>query len=211
MYGSAQAVQCFEFLYPFFSTTFSIFTDLTGTAKGNIIELAVSLVNDIVNIQIASIINSSSLGDLTIAYYRGAASLSFICPNYSPSSIGGTGFGRNPKMIRVDLIGCLDSQAIRNLLTLRTPKDLFGRIRWAFKIISLTRAEVRNTTRTVAAFAFPDFIGEDPLFEDDLLYFGNGWPRVNQGRLPCVGIIIVLNLETGGLAAQNVNFLASCE
>jgi len=39
------------------------------------------------------------------------------------------------------------------------------------------------------------------------LVFTNGWPRVNQGDLPCVGLIFVANLEDGGFAATNADFL----
>jgi hypothetical protein len=131
-----------------------------------------------------------------------------VCPNYSPSTIGGTGFGRNPSVIKVGVIGCFDSQAIRNLATLSKPKNLAAGIRLVNKLISLSQAAARN--QSVAAVAVPDFIDEDFIFGGDLLYFANGWPRVNQGRLPCVGLVIVINLETGSFGAANVNMLASC-
>jgi hypothetical protein len=207
MYASTQSAQ-FAAFYSFFSTTFSIFTDLSGTARANIIELAVSLVNDIVNITAANIINSANTGNLAIDYCQGSASLSFVCPNYSPSTIGGTGFGRNPSVIKVGVIGCFDSQAIRNLATLSKPKNLAAGIRLVNKLISLTQAAARN--QSVAAVEVPDSIDEDFIFGGDLLYFDNGWPRVNQGRLPCVGLVIVINLETGSFGAANVNMLGSC-
>jgi hypothetical protein len=111
-------------------------------------------------------------------------------------------------MIKVGLIGCVDSQAIRNLATLSKPKDLAAGIRLFNKITSLASALQRD--QSVAAVEVPDFIEEDFIFGGDLLYFGDGWPRVNQGRLPCVGLVIVMNMETGSFAASNVNLLASC-
>lgn len=203
MYASTQPV-----FYSFFSTAFSVLTDLAGAARGNIIELAVSLTNNIVNITIANIINSSNSGDLTIDYILGSSSLAFVCPNYAPSTIGGSGFGVNPNVIKVALIGCFNSEAIRNLLTLSRPKDLAAAIRLANKLISLAEAAARNSG--VAAVEVPDFIDEDFLLGGERLNFLAGWPRVNQGRLPCVGVVIVLNLETGSIAAQNSNFLSRC-
>ena len=64
--------------------------------------------------------------------------------------------------------------------------------------------------QSVAAIAVPDFVDEDFIFGGDRLYFGVGWPRVNQGRLPCVGVVIVMNFQTGAIGALNVNLLASC-
>lgn len=203
MYASTQPV-----FFSFFSFAFSTLTDLSGTARANIIELAASLINDIVNISIANIINSSSSGDLTIDYILGSSSLAFVCPDYAPSTIGGSGFGLNPNVIKVALIGCFDSQAIRNLLTLSKPRDLAAAIRLANKLMSLAEAAARGSN--VAAVEVPDFIDEDFIFGGERLNFLAGWPRVNQGRLPCVGVVIVLNLDTGSIVAQASNFLGRC-
>ena len=203
MYASTQPV-----FFTFFSFTFSTLTDLAGTARGNIIELSASLINNIVNISIANIINSSSSGDLTIDFILGSSSLAFVCPDYAPSTISGSGFGLSPNVIKVALIGCFNSQAIRNLLTLSKPNDWAAAIRLANKIISLAEAAARSSS--VAAVEVPDFIDEDFIFGGERLNFLDGWPRVNQGRLPCVGVVIVINLDTGSIAAQTSNFLGRC-
>jgi hypothetical protein len=38
----------------------------------------------------------------------------------------------------------------------------------------------------------------------------NGWPRVNLGRTPCAGTIILFNLSTGSFWSENSNFLPDC-
>jgi hypothetical protein len=63
----------------------------------------------------------------------------------------------------------------------------------------------------MAAVVTPDFIGDDDFgIGNDMMYFAAGFPRVNQGRLPCVGAAIVMNTSVGGLGAINFNVLGSC-
>lgn len=205
MYAATRPVQFLSF----FSTAFSIFTDLSGFARANIIELSITLANSLLNIEIANAINRNAPPAFGLDYCLGSASFSFVCPNYSPSTIGGFGFGRDPSAVKVAIIGCIDSYLLRNLITLRVPKSLDAFIRLSFKIISIAKSLQQDGG--VAAVVVPDFIDEDFLgLTTDLMYFNSGFPRVNQGRLPCVGTVIVMNTRVGGLAALNVNLLAQC-
>lgn len=205
MYASTEPAQFADFFF----TSFGIITDLAGTAKTNIVELSISLANSILNIELANYVNRSGGGGLGIDYCQGSASLSFICPNYSPSTIGGWGFGFDPAAIRVVLIGCVNSSAIANLMTLSVPNSIAAAINLMNTIVST--AQDLATNGSVAAVVVPDSIQEDWFNPDGyMLYFGNGFPRVNQGRLPCVGTVIVMNMQAGGMAAVNANFLASC-
>jgi hypothetical protein len=63
---------------------------------------------------------------------------------------------------------------------------------------------------SIAALATPDLLREG-LFGGSQMVFRNGWPRVNQGRLPCTGVVVTFNLETGAYHAVNSNILPSCE
>jgi len=204
MYAGAQPVQ----LYPFAAFAFSIFTDLSGTARANIIELTVTLVNSLVNIMAADVINQNSPGGLSIDVCLASSSVAYVCPNYRPSIVTGSGFGRNAGAVKVALVGCIGGDLIRNLMTLRQPRDIAAGIRLINKVVSITNSLQQDGG--VGAVVTPDFIDEDELFGGDRLYFANGWPRVNQGRLPCVGIVIVMNQTTGGIAALNLNFLGQC-
>lgn len=205
MYAGTQPVQFFSF----FSTMFSILTDLSGTARGNIIELSIQLANCLLNIELANAINRNSPGGLALDYCLASASFAFVCPNYMPTRIGGSGFGRDAAAMRVGLVGCLNSNLLRNLITLSVPSDLAARIRLGNKMISIISALAQNAA--VAAVVVPDFIAEDDVgLGSDMLFFGNGWPDVNASRLPCVGVVIVMNTRTGGLAALNLNFLPQC-
>ena len=192
----------------FFSNLFSIFTDLKGYALGNIIELAISLANDMVNIALANAVNAASDGGLEIDYVVAGGQLSFACPRWQNTYVEGTGFSTDIANNDVAVIGCINSYALRNLLTLKPAKDLAAAIRLFNKIKSLAEAAGRD--QSIAAIEQPDFMREG-LFGGSQMVFQLGWPRVNQGRLPCVGIVIAFNIETGEFRAVNVNMLPECQ
>jgi hypothetical protein len=108
------------------------------------------------------------------------------------------------------VFGCINSYALRNLLTLKAPayKDYAAAMRLISKILSLNEAAGRD--QSIATVEFPDFL-QPGLFEGTQMVFQDGWKRVNQGRLPCVGIVIVINLEAGEFRAVNMNMLAECQ
>lgn len=191
-----------------FSNLFSIFTDLAGTAKGNIMELAISLANDLVNMALANAINEHSDGGLAVDFVAAGGQFSFVCPNWLNTYVEATGLSSDLQKNSVAVIGCLNSYALRSLLTLKPSKDLAGSIRLFFKIKGLVEAMGRD--QSIAANASPDELREG-LFGGAQMVFKPGWPRVNQGRLPCVGIVIVFNLESGSFHAVNANMLPSCE
>lgn len=203
-YQGTQPVQ----VYSFAAFAFSIFTDLSGTARANIIELTVTLVNSLINIMAADAINASGGGGVSIDMCLASSSVAYVCPNYRPSIVTGSGFGRDASAVRVTLIGCVGGDLIRNLMTLRQPRDIAAGIRLINKVVSIGNSLQQEGG--VGAVLRPDFIDEDDLFGGDRLYFANGWPRVNQGRLPCVGIVIVTNTGNGGVSALNLNFLGQC-
>lgn len=191
-----------------FSNVFSVFTDLKGTALGSIIELATSLANDLINIGIANLINSQSTGEMAVDFVSAGGQFSFACPNWQNTYVEGTGFSPVLEKNSVAVIGCLNSQLVRNLVTLKAAKDLAAEIRLFFKIKSI--AEAMGRDQSIAANAEPDQL-RDGLLDGTDMVFSPGWPRVNQGRLPCVGIVIVFNFESGAFQAVNVNMLPSCQ
>lgn len=204
MYAGAKPVQ-----YSFFSTMFGILTDLSGTARGNIIELVITLTNSLINITAANVINQNNPGSLSLDYCLASSSLAYVCPNYMPTRIGGSGFGRDASAMKVALVGCVGGDLLRNLMTLRYPTNLAAGIRLINKVISISNSLQQQGG--VGAVVVPDYIADDDMgLSNDMLYFSKGWPRVNQGRLPCVGIVIVMNTRTGGLVAVNLDFLGQC-
>ena len=142
--------------------------------------------------------------------YLGASSSQVnVCPNYHNTFIGGRGLTANPQKIKVLLIGCLNSPAITNLLLLRPGqvRDVKAGLMLIHKIISNVRSLWNSQ---VAAVVHPaDYVLTDYLW-DYTVYYVNGWPRVNQGQLPCVGTIVVFNIEDATFAAANSNFLPHC-
>ncbi len=206
MYAGTQRTQLLDFT----STMFSILTNLSSAALGNIIELSITLANSILNIELNNYINQGSASNFGIDYCLASSSLVFVCPNYIPSRIGGFGFGRDPGAIQVILVGCVDANLLKNLLRLRQPNDLGAGIRLGFSLLSIGRSLIRP--QGPVAIVTPDSIRDDEIFGDsqDMLYFANGFPRVNQGRLPCVGVVIVINNREGGVASVVLNFLGQC-
>ena len=195
-------------LLDFFFTAFSIFTDLRGAALKNIITLSISLANDLLNLEAAKIINAQSTGVLLIDFIQASSSLSFACPNYSPTTVDGTDFSQDPSRMKVALLGCINSSLIASLATLKVPKDLAAAIRLIGKITGIVKDLGRN--EGPAALAIPDVV-QPGIFDPDLeLVFNNGWPRVNQGSIPCVGLVIVFNLDDGSFAATNIDVLGVC-
>ncbi len=206
MYAGTQRTQFLDF----FGTTFSIFTSLSGAALGNIIELSITLANSILNIELNNYINQGSASNFGIDYCLASSSLVFVCPNYIPTRIGGYGFGRDAGAIQVILVGCVDAGLLKSLLTLKAPNDAAAGIRFGFKLRSIAKSLSRGGGSV--AVVTPDSIRDDEIFGDsqDMLYFASGWPRVNQGSLPCVGVVVVMNTTLGGVTSVNLNFLGVC-
>ncbi len=205
MYASTEPTQFADFFF----TSFQIMTDLAGIAKTNIYELSISLANDIINLELADYVNRNAVSRIGIDYCQGSASMSFICPNYSPSTIGGSGFGADPSAVQVILVGCVNSTALANALTLSMPKNIAQAITLMNTVVS-TVQDLATNKGVLTAVVKPDSIEEDWFGGDRMLYFDNGFPRINAGRLPCVGTVIVMNPKAGGMGAANANFLASC-
>jgi len=199
-------------LIDFFSTMFSLITDFEGFCKGNIIEGGASLANDIVNIEVANLINAFSSGGLQIDFVQASSSVAFVCPNFMPTTIDGTGFSQTPGNNQVLLIGCFDSQLLRNLLTLKFKPnmDYAAKIRLIFKLRSIGKGVLKGVQDSMFALVAADIV-QPGIFDPELeLVFSSGWPRTNLSRLPCVGVVTVFNLETGDFQALNLDFLPNC-
>ena len=166
------------------------------------------MANDLVNIALANAVNAASDAGLEIDYVVAGGQLSFACPRWQNTYVEGTGFSTDAASNEVAVIGCLDSYLLRNLLTLKPAKDLRARIRLRNKIKSIVEAVDRD--QSIAAIEQPDFMREG-LFEGTQMVFQLGWPRVNQGRIPCVGVVIAFNGDTGEFRAVNMNMLPECK
>ncbi|MDX2151370.1 MAG: hypothetical protein SFV54_11605 [Bryobacteraceae bacterium] len=192
----------------FMSTLFSVFTKLDKAAMGNIVELGISMVNNLVNIMLKDYINSIAPGGLAIDFVSAGGQFSFVCPNYMNTYVEGTGFSPQVNMNSMVIIGCVNSNLLKNLLTLSAPSDYAGAIRLFFKAKSI--AEALGQPLGWAATQQPDAIREG-LFGGSQLVWSQGWPRVNMGKIPCVGVVVVFNFETGAFQAVNANMLGECK
>jgi hypothetical protein len=205
-----------------FGLLFSIFTDLDGLAYENIRALAASLANDLINIAAANIINALDVGTINVDFISAGGQFSFACPRWLNTYIEGEGFSPKLEKNNVSLIGCMNSELLMNLVNLREEikdaheafrhhRDVAPGIRLGFKIRSIVHQleEGSEDDFSFAADAAPNSL-QDGLLEGTDLVFACGWPRVNQAELPCVGIVVVFNFETGAFRAVNVNFLHDC-
>jgi hypothetical protein len=190
-----------------FSNLLSIFTDLKGYAKANIIESGISLANSLVNIALANAVNAFAPGDLAIDFVAAGGQFSFVCPDWMNTYVEGSGFSSNVASNSVAVIGCINSYALRNMLTLSKPKDLAAALRLQFKIKAL--ADAAGKSQSIASLEYPNEMREG-LFGGSQMLFNMGWDKVVQGRLPCVGIVIAFNLESGSFHAVNANMLPAC-
>jgi hypothetical protein len=192
-----------------YSELFSVFTDFSTYARAQCIELGISLANSLVNIALANALNELSPGGLAVDFAAGGSQFSFICPRYPNSYVEGRGFSSNLEDNSVAVIGCLNSNALRTMLTMSPVKDMAAAIRLMFDIKSL--ADAFSGDAGIAANAEPDFLRDGFFSGGTQMVFRQGWPKVNQGRIPCVGVIIAFNLESGSFHSANANMLPACE
>jgi hypothetical protein len=199
--------------YDLISLLFDLVTDEVGASKGNIIELGASLANDLINQQAANIINSFSSGGLQVDFVQASSSIAFVCPNYIPTTVDGTGFSMTPGNNGVMLIGCFDSQLLRSLLTLKYKPnmDLAAKIRLIKKLFSIGKGVLKGVQNSSLGLITADIV-QPGIFEGELeLVFSSGWPRTNLSRIICVGVVTVFNLDTGDFQAVNLDFIPTCQ
>ena len=200
----------FELYWNMLNEGFPLLTDYGGTTEANCIELGISLANNILNIALANVLNAISPGGVAIDFVAAGSDFSFACPLYPNTYVEGTGFSPELANNEIAVIGCINSNALRTLLTMNTsPEDLAADIRLDFDIMSLASAAANY--QDAAAIVQPDEMRPGIFNHGSQMVFRNGWPPVNQGRIPCVGVVIAINVETGGFHAVNTNIVPSCQ
>jgi hypothetical protein len=205
--ASLTAESTYDDLKYFVDQAVAIFKNMSGYAAENIVELVASLANDLVNIAINNLINADAPPGIAIDYIAAGSDFSFACPNYPSTYVDGEGFADLLANNKIMVIGCINSEALRSLLSLKPGKDPKA----INKLIDDIGKIVENLGLTkIAARPDPDELREG-LFGGTQMVFYPGWPRVNQGRLPCVGIVIVYNKAAGTYYSMNINMLASCQ
>lgn len=208
MYAQTRPVQWATY-FTMWSSVFSMVTDLKGAARTNIAELSLSLVSTLINIQAAEVVNRTPPGAFFIDYVYASSSTAAMCPNYRPTRIIGTGLGDDPNAYRVVVVGCISSDVLSKLITQTWPKDVNAYIRLANKVVSIGYS--LSNQGGVASVQTPSAIMYDDIgFDEYMLYFPSGWPRVNQSRLPCSGLVVVMDLVRGGMQAFTPMALPSC-
>jgi hypothetical protein len=90
-------------------------------------------------------------------------------------------------------------------------KDFKSKVKFTKTLYKTAKDAVTNGTDSLFALVQPDIV-QPGLFDPDLeLVFSSGWPRTNLSRLPCVGIITVINIDTWDLQATNLDFIPTCQ
>jgi len=210
---------CDDDCWRLITTLFSGMTDTSGYLKSNIAQAGTSLANSMVGIILADLINRFAPPGVTIDVVVGSASLDVCCGDYPNSFVAGDGFVLNNRdRNSVTLLGCIDDSLVRALYRLNpNPMDLAAGIRLYFRILSIEKSTGR-LSRSVAvldnwiwasvmAVGRPVTVVRTP---DELwameMRWPAGFPLVNQGSLPCAGVVLVFNFDTGAFRAHNVVF-----
>lgn len=196
----------------------SLVTNLSGAARKSAIQAGIHLINMVVNLVIADMINAVAPPGMYIEAVHASASFGIACPIFPDTYVGATGLNPDPKRNSVVLIGCINDSALTTLLTLKNPADFFdkasglnivGLFLWENSVAQLIKS-LDGWTKWAAQLN-PDLIREGPYGVWPLEAVSPlGWPKVNQSRLPCAGVVIVTNLDTGAFEAWNHTFLKEC-
>ncbi len=191
-----------QFLDIFFSM-FGACVDLEGTATSNIIQLSISLANDIINLEIADLVNKNAPPGMSIDDIIASSSLTAVSPGYPNTEVDAFSFDPNPANDKVVLIGAVNSGLLASISTLSAPKGLGQSINLLYTLYSTAR-DIANAFNICAVVVPDQEIPGGGLFGDgsDAIIFNNGWPQVNQSALPAVGVIVVTNAKAGTFAAQ---------
>jgi len=195
-------------LLDIFFSLFGACVDLEGTAKSNIVQLVISLTNDLVNLEIADLVNQNAPPGMTIDWIQAAAFVGDVSPNYAGTFVDAFSFNPNPANDKVVLIGAVNSGLLANIITFSPPKGIGQSINFLYTLYS-TAQSIANAFNIVAVVV-PDqvAIGGGFLADgSDEITFNNGWPQVNQSGLPAVGVVIVTNAAAGTFAAQNIELI----
>jgi hypothetical protein len=196
-----------QFLDIFF-TMFGACVDLEGTALTNIVTLSISLANDIINLEVADLINSNAPPGMSIDWIQAAAFVGDVSPNYAGTFVDAFSFDPNPANDKVVLVGAVNSGVFANILTFSPPKGIGQSINFLYTLYS-TAQSIANSLNIIAVVVPDQEIPGGGIFGDgsDEIVFNNGWPQVNQSALPAVGIVVVTNAKTGTFSAQNIELI----
>jgi hypothetical protein len=194
-------------LFDIFALGFGAYADLGGQAMNNIVRLGISLANDLINMQLAGIINSSTPPGMSIDDIF-TSDFSIISACFPGTEVDGFGFDPNPANDLTIVVGAVDSGVLADLITLSPPKGIGQSIALTNTIIS--DSQTISKTFDIVTLQTPDqfvFMGGILADGSDALIFNNGWPQVNQSALPAVGLVIVTNINAGTFAATNVSLI----
>jgi Glucodextranase, domain B len=185
----------------------SEFTRMSKIGLRNIVQLSISLANDMILVKIAKVINAGAPPGLSIDYIQAAAAAGFVSPNYPNTFVDAYGLDPTPKNDKVVLLGAVNSGVLAKILLLKPPKSIGKGIKLLFDVYTSAR-KLANTIG-IAAVVIPDVaIPGGGIFLDgaDEIVFYKGWPEVNQSSILSVGVVIVTNANAKTFAAQTMLF-----
>ncbi len=197
--------------FDIFAGLFGACVDLESQALNNIITLTVALVNDVINLEAAKIINSRSPAGMSIDLVIASASLSFACPNYPNTEVDAFGLDSNPANDVTLVVGAVNGGILGSIGSFSVPSGI-GQVMSLLATIYQTGRDIGQALNINVLLTPDQFIAGGGIFSDgsDALIFNNGWPQVNQSPIPAVGLVVVTNKKAGGFAATNIDILGSC-
>lgn len=190
-----------------FGTMFGYVFDLQSTLTTNIWTLSISLANDIANVIVADAIHAYA-SDTSIDLIFASSDLCCVSPMYAGTEVDAFGMDPNTAKDQVIIVGALNSGLLANIATLSKPKSIGAGMNLGFTLRSIAQG-LQNLSGIAATLNPDQFIAGGGIFGDgsDAMIWNNGWPQVNQSALPAVGVVIIINLNTGGIDAQNLDFI----
>jgi beta-lactam-binding protein with PASTA domain len=197
--------------FDIFAGLFGACIGLEGQALNNIVTLSVALVNDVVNLEAAGIINKNAPPGMSIDDILASSDVEFACPAYPNTEVDAFGLDPNPANDPIVVVGAVNGGILGSIASFSVPNGI-GQIMSLLATIYQTGRDIGQAFNIQVVLTPDQFILGGGLFGDgaDAIIFNNGWPQTNQSPIPAVGLVIITNKKAGGFAATNIDLLPSC-
>jgi hypothetical protein len=197
--------------FDIFAGLFGACVGLEGQALNNIVTLSVALVNDVVNLEAAGIINKNAPPGMSIDDIIASSDLEFACPAYPGTEVDAFGLDPNPANDPIVVVGAVNGGILGSIASFSVPNGI-GQIMSLLATIYQTGRDIGKAFNIQVVLTPDQFVLDGGLFDDgsDAIIFNSGWPQTNQSPIPAVGLVIITNKKAGGFAATNIDLLPGC-
>jgi hypothetical protein len=171
----------------------------------------VALVNDVVNLEAAGIINKNAPPGMSIDDIIASSDLEFACPAYPGTEVDAFGLDPNPANDPIVVVGAVNGGILGSIASFSVPNGI-GQIMSLLATIYQTGRDIGKAFNIQVVLTPDQFVLDGGLFDDgsDAIIFNSGWPQTNQSPIPAVGLVIITNKKAGGFAATNIDLLPGC-